>query len=120
MGLCAFVVGCIQDLSRMLGQARDLSWGLAARACEEDGAWQGSTGPVFLPPPLFLLLISLAVGTCCSVSLLHVAAGFCFIPALVGVGDEEGTWTSLFLRRYLSPLCSQARTRQGAGVWTQA
>lgn len=30
MGLCAFVVGCIQDLSRMLGQARDLSWGLAA------------------------------------------------------------------------------------------
>ena len=51
----------------------------------------------FPPTSLVPAVLSMAMGT--RGSLLHVAAGSCLIPALVGVGDGKGTWTSVSLPR---------------------
>lgn len=51
--------------------------------------------PSFFPPPLFLLLLSTAVGPTVPSSVWVLG----LIPALVGTGDKEGTWTSLSLHR---------------------
>lgn len=63
------------------------------------GGWRlaGQCRTRFPPTSLVPAVLSMATGT--RGSLLCVAAGSCLIPASVGVGDREGTWTSLSLRR---------------------